>query len=79
MADSLFARYSRPVGLSPAGTQRTRQQRTNSPRTIVRGPTPKNVAAILGHASAKFTIEVYTHTTVASRSAAIARMDEAPA
>ena len=37
----------------------------------------KDVSSILGHASSKFTVEVYTLTTVASRTAAIAKMDEA--
>lgn len=41
------------------------------------GATPKDVSAILGHTSSRFTIEVYTHTTLASRTAAIAKMDEA--
>ena len=35
------------------------------------------MSAILGHANSAFTIEYYTHTTVASRTAAIAKMDEA--
>ena len=41
------------------------------------GATAKDVSAILGHASARFTVDVYCHTTVASRTAAIAKMDEA--
>lgn len=41
------------------------------------GATPKDVSAILGHATSAFTIEYYTHTTVASRTAAIAKMDVA--
>lgn len=40
------------------------------------GATPQDVASILGHTSASFTLSTYTHTLQASRTAAINRMDE---
>ncbi|MHB9063497.1 MAG: tyrosine-type recombinase/integrase [Pirellulaceae bacterium] len=40
------------------------------------GATAKDVASILGHANASFTINTYTHTLKASRTAAVAAMDK---
>jgi integrase len=41
------------------------------------GMTPQDVATTLGHANVAFTIATYTHSLKSSRSAAIAKMDEA--